>query len=165
MDLQAAIQHVKLRDFSVARSSGIGGCHDAIEFAKIRQINAVGNLNYEVIVGKSLEEVEEIVILKKTSHPTIPGIKQIEYKIPALDSKLKTTGALRGDGAKNFTKTTYDPAIWTDIKLNKALKEAIQDAANKNGGILKREWNGLTSNGYTMRGYFDNDKITSFFFE
>ncbi|PTT29607.1 hypothetical protein DBR28_16400, partial [Chryseobacterium sp. HMWF028] len=45
MDLPAAFQHIKIRDVSTPRKNGIGGCHDATEFAKIRQVNAINNLN------------------------------------------------------------------------------------------------------------------------
>jgi len=59
----------------------------------------------------------------------------------------------------------YDPFIWTDAKLERASKEAIQDAANKSSGVIDREWVGVTSEGYSIRGYFNNGKITSFFFQ
>lgn len=98
-----------------------------------------------------MDEVEEIVIFG-TKKSSTPGVEIIEYKIPALDAKLKTTGELKGDSAKPFQKSTYDPKIWTDDKLEQALKEALQDAVNKNKGILNREWNGLTIEGYEVRG-------------
>lgn len=111
---------------------------------------------------------KEIVILKNIPHPTVPGVRQIEYKIPAIDgtkNPLITTGALKGDGAKNFTKTIYDPTIWSDVKLEQALKEAIQDVANRNNGNILSEFYGSTKEGYVVHGYYRNGKITSFFFE
>lgn len=61
-------------------------------------------------------------------------------------------------------KSIYDPAIWPDARLEKALKEAAQDAANLNNGKLLKEWEGSTTEGYKIHGYFENGKITSFFF-
>jgi Bacterial EndoU nuclease len=124
----------------------------------------------ELVVGDNTDQgqVEEIVILKDIPHPTVPGVRQIEYKIPAIDgtkNPLITTGALKGDGAKNFTKTIYDPTIWSDVKLEQALKEAIQDVANRNNGNILSEFFGSTKEGYVVHGYYRNGKITSFFFE
>lgn len=164
MDLPAAFQHVRFRDLSTVRNRGIGGCHDAIEFAKVRQINAIGNTNYQVSVGKTLDEVEEIVILQ-TRNSTTPGVKIIEYKIPAVDAKLKTTGALKEDGTNPFTKTTYDPVIWSDSKLEKSLKEALQDAANKGNFIENKFVSGLSKEGYEIEFIIRNGKVETFYFK
>lgn len=32
-------------------------------------------------------------------------------------------------------------------------------------GIIPREWDGITAEGYTIRGYFENGKVTSFYFD
>lgn len=169
LDINGAIQHIKFRDLNVPRSSGIGGCHDLTKFFDnniIRQVNAINNPNYQVEVGKNISDVEEIIIISNDPHITIPGVRIVNYKIPALDYQQKTTGALKGRTSIDpFTKTVYDPVIWTDVKLNQALKEAVQDALNKSGGILRREWTGVTSEGYNIRGYTQNGRITSFYFE
>jgi hypothetical protein len=164
MDIPGALKHVKFRDFKVGRL--VDGCHDAVEFAKVRQVNAIGNTNYQVAIGKTLDEVEEIVIVG-TRNSTTPGVKIIEYKIPALDIRSKTTGFLKGDGSVPFQKTTYNPAIWPDIELEKALKEALQDAANKNNGILPlgNPSPGFTSEGYKVMFTTSNGNVTSLWFE
>jgi hypothetical protein len=133
--------------------------------------------NYKVAAGKALDEVEEIIIFVEKNHTNVPGVKVIAYKIPASDGKFTqringvdvnkgyTTGNLIGDGPDNYVKTIYDPKIWTDAKLEKALKEALQDVVNKNKGVIPREWEGLSNEGYPIHGYFDNGKVTSFFFK
>ncbi|HEY8936432.1 MAG TPA: hypothetical protein VIM65_14475 [Cyclobacteriaceae bacterium] len=86
-----------------------------------------------------LNEVPDVIIFNVTKHPKVPGVSVVDYKIPTLDPKLKTTGAL----VSVDPKTVYDPSIWTDAKLERALKEAIQDAANKSSGVIDREWVGV----------------------
>ncbi len=170
MGIRQAIQHVKFRDFNVARKKGIGGCHDASEWAKIRQ-RYVGS--YTVPVNKRIDDpsVPEIIVRKITPHPTVPGVKRVEYSIPAIDGKFahpvtkKAVGNTTG-GLKDIKdpKTIYDPAIWTDDKLERLLKEALDDVVRRKQGI-PREWTGVSSDGYRMRGYYDNGKITSFYFD
>jgi hypothetical protein len=161
MNIPGAISHVKFRDLSVARSKGIGGCHDASEFAKISQADAA---TYVIPAGKLPGEVPEVLIVATRNHPTVPGVQIIDYKIPALDKASKTTG-----GLKNIAdpKTVYDPAIWTDAKLEQALKEAFQDAFNKNDGVipLTNPTGGLTSEGYKIIFTYRNGNITSFWFD
>ncbi|WP_428265827.1 EndoU domain-containing protein [Haliangium sp.] len=162
LDIPGAMNHVKFRDTNVPRKRGIGGCHDLDEWNKIRQVDDAGWTNP---VGKTLDEVPEVIVHSKTPHPNVPGVYKIDYSIPAIDGKAikgNTTGALR---KIKDPKTTYDPKVWTDARLEKSLKEALQDAADKNGGTLPREWSGATSEGFTLRGYFNNGKISSFFFE
>lgn len=168
LDLPNAFVHIKYRDYSVPRRRGIGGVHDLSEWNKLRIVDAVQNPSYNVQAGMLESEVEEVVMLSKTPHPKTPGVLVIEYKIPALDgtkNPATTTGALRGNGSRPFVKTVYDPVIWDDDKLEQALKEAIQDASNRNNGIIPREWVGKSHGGYGFRGYYDNGVITSFFFE
>lgn len=78
---------------------------------------------------------------------------------------MKTTGELKGNASQPFAKTIYDPVIWNDAKLEKALKETLQDSANKSNCTIPREWDGITAEGYTIRGYFENGKVTSFYFD
>jgi Bacterial EndoU nuclease len=158
LNIPATMQHVKFRDFSTLRKNGIGGCHDAIEFAKIRQVSESG---FTMPIGKTLDEVPEIIISSIKDHPTVPGVKIVEYKIPILDSQLKTTGELKSVDPK----TIYEPVIWTDSKLDKALKEALQNSSNTNSNILKSIWDGLTIEGYPIRGYFRDNKISTFYFK
>jgi hypothetical protein len=101
---------------------------------------------------KLLKESESAYAgLKRTPHPTFPGIERIEYQIPALDR----TGARTGDfRAVKFEKTVYDPKKVSDTEILQWGKEAAQNAAS-NGG-LTREWSGMARNGIMFRGYLDD---------
>ncbi len=177
MDIPSALQHVKFRDLSNLKLREISGCHDAVEFAKLRTTKAISNPSYTVTIGKTLDEVEEIIILAEKNHTTIPGVKTIEYRVPATDGKFTqkingidvnkgyTTGKLTGNGSKNYTKTIYDPAVWTDAKLEKALKEALQDVANKNGTFVNgKSYRGVTIDGYEIEFWYRDNNIQTFYF-
>ena len=86
----------------------------------------------------------------------------MDYKIPALDPKLRTTGALKNI---DKPKTIYDPKVWTDDKLEKALKESIQDVSNKSKLFIESPTIGLTSEGYGIVFTTNNGKVTSFWFD
>ena len=88
------------------------------------------------------------------------GVKIVEYKIPTVDAQLRTIGMKSVEN-----KTIYDPLIWTDGKLENSLKEAIQDALNENGGVLKPTWDGVSKDGFAIRGYYRDGKISTFYFE
>jgi hypothetical protein len=158
MDLPQTLQHIKFRDLSVPRKNGIGGCHDAVEFEKISHVN---ENEFIIPVGKTVDEVPEIIISGITNHPTVPGVKIVDYKIPALDGHIKTTGELKSVEPK----TIYDPAIWTDVKLEKVLREAMQNAADLNNGMIKPIWDGITVENYLIRGYYRNGKVPTFYFK
>ncbi|GAA4279015.1 EndoU domain-containing protein [Aquimarina mytili] len=177
MDVPGAIKHVKYRDLSDLARRDIVGCHDINEFNKLRQVNAVNNANYNVAAGKKLDEVEEVIIMAEKSH-SVPGVKAIEYRVPSTDGRLVenvngvnvnkgyTTGNTKGKSStKHFEKTLYDPSVWTDAKLEKAIKEAVQDAANKNGGTVPTKFNGNTTEGYEIEGWFRNGVIETFYFK
>lgn len=56
---------------------------------------------------------------------------KLTQKINGVDvNKGYTTGATKGvNSTEDYIKTIYDPTIWPDTKLEKALKEALQDVA------------------------------------
>ncbi len=179
-DIPGALNHVKFRDLTNLSRRDIVGMHDAVEFAKLRATKAIGNTSYQVAIGKTLDEVEEIVILVEKSHDKIPGVKIVEYRVPATNGKLSqringvdvnkgyTTGTTRGEKSiQNYIKTIYDPVIWTDERLVKALREALIDAINKNNGILPtaNPSPGLTSDGYKILFTTNKGKVTSFWFD
>ena len=136
-----AINHVKYRDFSVPRRRGIGGAHDATEFIKYSD--------------------EYSILSRKTS--SIPGVEKIEYKIYALDAKGKPTGTLK---STVYEKTVYDPEIWTDTKLEKALNEVLSESISRNKGTLPTDspTYGVTIEGYQIIFTHREGKITSFWF-
>ena len=178
MDLPKAIEHIKYRDLTNLARRDIVGMHDATEFYKLRITRSIGNRNFQFPIGKTLDEVDEIVILTERNHHAIPGVTIVEYRIPLTDGKFTkningidinmgyTTGGTKGiNETTDFVKTIYDPSIWTDIKLERALKEAIEDAANKNHKIIPYKFNGVTSEGYHIEGYFKDGKVSTFYFE
>ncbi|MCJ1807270.1 CdiA family toxin C-terminal domain-containing protein [Flavobacterium covae] len=178
MDLPKTLQHVKFRDLSNLARRDIVGLHDAVEFYKLRITRAIGNRSFQFPIGKTLDEVEEIVILAERNHPTIPGVKTIEYRVPSTDGKFTqkingvdvnkgyTTGGTKGvNTTEDYVKTIYDPIVWSDAKLEKVLKDALQDAANKNNGTVPYKFNGVTPEGYKIEGYFKDGKVSTFYFE
>ena len=66
-------------------------------------------------------------------------------------------------GSKDYIKNVYDPSVWTDVKLEKALKEALEDAF-KNKTFEDDQFNGLTADGYSIQGYIRNGKVDTFYF-
>ncbi|WP_094605342.1 hypothetical protein SPSIL_002550 [Sporomusa silvacetica DSM 10669] len=130
-------EHIIKTDTSVPRSRGVGGAHNLAEFSQ-NDVNIVNTIN----------------------HPTIDGIKTIEYKIPALDGK---TGEVIGWKSQVYKKTVYDPNIISDQQFIQWGKEAAGEAASA-GRLIGREWSGTASNGLKFRGYLnDAEEITSFF--
>jgi hypothetical protein len=158
LDIDSVMGHIKTGPKERVRSiKGIKGCHDATEWAKIRQVDEAG---FTMPIGKKLDEVPEVIITSVDGH-NVPGIRVVRYKIPSLDKQNKTTGALR----QVPPKTIYDPAVWTDIKLRTALEEALQDAATKNGGVWGEGlFDGVTKSGFVIRGYIRNGKLDTFYF-
>ncbi|PGH40527.1 MAG: hypothetical protein CRN43_02430 [Candidatus Nephrothrix sp. EaCA] len=75
------------------------------------------------------------------------------------------TGALKGDKTKPFVKTLYDPAVWSDAKLEKALKEALQDVVNKNNGVIPEKFIGNSTEGYPIEGYYRKGAVDTFYFK
>ncbi|WP_052732735.1 type VI secretion system tube protein TssD [Hymenobacter terrenus] len=142
LDLQSTLNHVESRDYSVPRKRGIGGTHNAAEWAKYNN---------------------EYVEVTRTAHPSVPGVYNINYQIFALDPKGKPTGGLV---AEVFPKTIYDPQIWPRPRLERALKEAVQNAHTTHNGVLSSPWwEGTTREGYVIRGTNRNGKIETFFFK
>ncbi len=144
-DIANVLAHIKAQDLSVPRRRGIGGCHDATVFDSLK---------------------DEYQVTSRTPHPTIPGIEVIEYQIYALnrEGKKDVPPTLK---AEKFTKTVYDPTIWTDEKLGATLSQAEHNTADRQAdGSLKREWVGKSDDGTSVHGYSGGDgKITSFFIE
>jgi hypothetical protein len=176
MDLPGALQHVRYRDLADLARRDIVGLHDAIEFFKLRIKRAIGDINFRFPAGKTLDEVDEIVVLVDNIHPTTPGVRTIEYRVPSTDGKLVnningtnvnkgyTTGSTKGkNSTENFIKNIYDPAIWPEARLENALKEALEDSF-KNKSLKDGLFDGLTKEGYSIQGYIRNGKVSTFYF-
>ena len=145
LDLETTLDHVEYRDYSVPRSNGIGGAHNAVEFNK-----------YDA----------EYVEISRVKHPSVPGVEQVTYQIYALDRTGKPTGQLK---AKAYPKTIYDPQVWPRPRLKKALEQAMHDAYLANGKQLPlpREWTGKTAEGYVIRAFYNPEqkRISTFVFD
>lgn len=177
-DIPEALKHIKFRDLSNSTLREIKGLHDATEFYKLRVAKAIDNLDFNFPIGKTLDEVEDIVILKQSAHSKVPGVTIIEYRVPTTDGKYTvkidgkdvnkgfTTGATKGESSiKNYVKTIYDPKIWTDSKLEKALKEALQDCNNKGNMIEDKLTSGITKDGYEIEFIIRDQKVKTFYFK
>jgi hypothetical protein len=167
MDIPGLIQHIKIRN-PLGLKKGISGCHDATEFGRVSRVSATG---YQVPVGKTIDEVPEIVVFSDIPHPKgIPGVRVVEYRVHRLgQSRIATTdGTLRGKSmTEPFRKTIYDPTIWPDSKLDELIRDAFQDAHIKQKGIFSfpdREYIGVTKEGYEIGFYFRDNRIQTYFF-
>ncbi|GAA0388004.1 peptidoglycan-binding protein [Paenibacillus motobuensis] len=140
-----------------------------IEGFEDHMINAQGIVrkgNKGVVGGHNLERFEKVltdqglnfndVIVSKTPHPTVPGVYEIEYRLPALDRELKVVPGQY----KNIPqpKTVYDPDIISNEQMIIWGQEAI-----KSGIVNGRVVTGYASNGLRFTGYLDESgQITNF---
>lgn len=134
--------HIKYKDPSIPRKRGIGGAHNADEFAKA-----------------AADEGAQIV--KRKPHPSVDGIEIVEYKMPALDKTGKPTSQFQ---KKIHTKTIYDPKKVSDDQMMQWGREAAENASAN--GPLPREWTGVTNDDIPIRGCTDgHGNVTSFFID
>ncbi len=128
-------------------SKGIVGGHNLDSFTKILTDQ-----------GWNIDDL----ILSKTPHPTIPGLFEIKYQIPALDA---AQNVIEGQ-FKNipYPKTVFDPSVISNDDILKWGKEAMEQAFS-GGEVAGRVVDGIASNGLKFRGYIDEatGKITNFF--
>ncbi len=122
--------------------------------------------NKGVVGGHNLENFEKIltdqgwklddVIVSRTPHSTVPGVYEIEYRLPALDRELKVVPGQY----KNIPqpKTVYDSNVISNEQMIVWGKEAMA-----NGVINGRLVTGYSSNGLRFTGYLDDSgNITNF---
>ncbi|WP_308462474.1 CdiA family toxin C-terminal domain-containing protein [Clostridium weizhouense] len=96
-------------------------------------------------------------IISKQPHPTVDGIYQIEYKLPAKDA---AQNYVEGQYKKVATpKTVYDPSKISDSQIIEWGKEAMENGVT-NGRVRV----GVASNGLKFTGYIDEvtGEITNF---
>ncbi|EFK1543063.1 contact-dependent inhibition toxin CdiA [Escherichia coli] len=125
-----------------SQKKGISGAHNADVFNK-------------AVVDNGVKIISET--------PTgVRGITQVQYEIPTKDAAGNTTGNYKGNGAKPFEKTIYDPKIFTDEKMlqlgqeaaaigySNAIKNGLQACDAKAGGVTFRVYidqkTGIVSN-------------------
>lgn len=128
-------------------NKGVVGGHNFDSFKKIL-----------IDQGWSLDEL----IISQKSHPTIKGVYEINYQIPALDA---AQNSIKGQ-YKNipFPKTVYDPKLISNETMVTWGKEAMEQAFSNNT-ISGRVIDGIAKNGLKFRGYIDEatGEITNFF--
>lgn len=140
---------------------------DGFDDHLINAQSIVRKKNKGIVGGHNLESFERILIdqgwnleeliVSKTPHPTISGVLEIDYRIPALDRELKVIA----DQYKNIPspKTVYDPKVISNDQMIQWGKEAMAS-----GEIVVREIRGTASNGLKFTGYLDeNGRVTNFF--
>jgi hypothetical protein len=166
--IPTVMNHVQLRDLSNLTKREVIGCHDADQWnSEVRKVNFTTTYTVPSGLLPTDTRVPEVVILREVMLAT-PGVTFIEYRVPALD-RGRTTGALKG--GTPFSKTIYDPAVWTDVKLKKAIKEAFYNAI-RTGSLGtpsssgSRKFSGTTMEGYRIEGFFapSTSSITTFYF-
>lgn len=159
LGILGAISHVGSRDGSVLRKRGIGGCHNYDEWKKLKSMPIEWSIPTDKLPTDN--EIPDVLIISETPHSSIPGVLVIEYHIPSLDQAGLTDGKTK---KIHTPKTVYDPAIWTENALIQALKEALQDAANKNSGVIPTQWEGITADNYRMIGFMRGGNVATFYF-
>ena len=85
--------------------------------------------DFEQALKDKLWNIDDCIISKKP-HPTIDGIYEVEYRIPALNNK----GEIIPGEFKYIPnpKTIYDPNIISNEEILEWGKEAMKDGLNKN---------------------------------
>ena len=132
---------IEVEDVVRKGNKGIVGGHNLVNFEKAFTDR-----------GWSLAEN----IISKTPHPTIKGVYEVKYRIPALDKM----GNIIPGQYKNIPnpKTVYDPSVISNEQMLKWGQEAMANAT-VNGRIIT----GISSNGLKFQGYINNGEITNFF--
>ncbi|MCU0467396.1 MAG: polymorphic toxin-type HINT domain-containing protein [Arcicella sp.] len=164
--------HLKVRVPNPQRRDIIG-CHDATKWDNntiVKKESLVANPTYTVPSGLPLNHasVPEVVIISDVAHPSISGVRVVTYRVPQLTGSNLTTGLLKGGDP--FTKTIYNPTIWSDNALENACKEALKDAYSTGNLVTSgssMKFNGLTNSGIAIEGYFDSTTkiVNTFYFK
>ena len=130
--------------------------------------------NKGIVGGHDLEKFEEVfksngwnigdcIIGRPKAHPTIDGIYEIEYRIPALNKK----GEIIEGEFKNIPnpKTVFDPSKISNEEILKWGKRAMEEGLESDRIINGREIEGYAKNGLKFKGYIDQvtGEITNFF--
>ena len=118
-------------------SKGVIGGHNFEEFKK-----ALSDAGYNI----------DDCIIKITEHPSIKGVYEIEYRIPAR--QYGPTGDLEIVPNQyktiKYPKTVYEPSIISNEQMIQWGKEAMES-----GIVNGRNIYGYASNGLRFEGYID----------
>ena len=87
-------------------------------------------------------------IVSRTSHPTLPGVEKILYRLPKKDP----TGAVIPGQFRTivYTKTVFDPSL---ISLNEFIRRGVEAANNVTSINQDRYWQASDSFGILWDGY------------
>ncbi|MGX7419516.1 CdiA family toxin C-terminal domain-containing protein [Carnobacterium gallinarum] len=118
----------------ISTKKGISGGHNADEFYKALQSQGING---------------DDLVISKTSHPTIDGVYEVEYRIPRKDITGNVADPVTYKNARD-PKTLYDPSIISDDKMYELGSEAMQ-----NGKLINGRIEGTASNGLNFIGYLD----------
>ena len=128
------------------------------------QKGVVGGHNYDEFKKVLIDAGYDVddCIVNINNHPTIEGIYEVEYRIPArtygpngdlvvIPGQYKTIA---------YPKTVYEPSIISDAQMVQWGKEAMES-----GVVNGREIMGYSSNGLKFKGYVDTStgEITNFY--
>lgn len=113
--------------------------------------------------GHNLLEFNQIVIggnlkiINNTPHPTVEGLRHIEYQIPSFDR----AGNINGYKNKIFSKTVYDPKRISDEQI---IALGQQAAARGYPSAIEEGVSQFTSNAeeLSFRVYIRNDVVDNF---
>ncbi|WP_307802532.1 CdiA family toxin C-terminal domain-containing protein [Bacillus sp. XF8] len=132
---------IEVEDIVRRKNKGVVGGHNLDNFEK-----AFRDLGWD------LKEC----IISKNAHPSVPGVYEVKYQIPAIDRERNVIAGQY----KNIPnpKTVYDPKVISDKQMLAWGREAMQ-----NGVINGREITGYASNGLKFKGFIENGEITNFF--
>lgn len=171
----------------------IDECHSEEILEDVVHVDEVINIKYRIGYDKHLIEVEDIIrkknkgvvgghnfdnfknafkdkgwdvnecIVDIKEHPSIDGIYEVEYRLPALNNK----GEIIPETYKNIPnpKTVYDPSKISNETIIKWGKEAMEEGIKNNRITNGREIDGYAKNGLKFKGYIDEEtkEITNFF--
>lgn len=129
--------------------------HPISENAKPHLIDPEGIVNKKVSGGHNQEkfiqfaEENKIKIASERNHPSIPGVKEIEYQMPKLDRAGNVVDPIEYKG-KLHKKTVYDPSLISDDMMYQWGQEAMRSGTKEGKKIT-----GYAKNGLRFRGYLD----------
>ncbi|WP_353620006.1 hemagglutinin repeat-containing protein [Acinetobacter sp. 256-1] len=117
-----------------SQKKGVSGGHNSVEF-------------YDAVKQYDIK-------IESVTSTGVKGITKIEYRIPAKHPQTGEVTHYKGDGKDPFTKTVYDPKIYTDAKMldlgKQAAAKGYKDAmSSKNGQVTS------VVNGVSFRVYVD----------
>ncbi|MGL4248325.1 MAG: CdiA family toxin C-terminal domain-containing protein, partial [Lactococcus garvieae] len=139
--------------------------HPISEEAKSHLIDTEGIVNKKVSGGHNQEKFQKfaqenkIKIVSEKPHPSIPGVKELEYQMPKLDRAGNVVEPIEYRG-KPYQKTVYDPSMISDDVMYQWGQEAMRSGVkNKEGTQIT----GKAKNGLKFVGYLDkNENIKNF---